>query len=161
VSDFRSSALRSFGLLGALVVVMSTFVAWYDFAVLFSVQQVVHQFVVPVDLWSLYPLAAALLCAGALACTWIVGVSSGRVAGAIASLLSLGVVVYAAVRILDIPGLAIDQLPPGLAHAVEAATNLEGGPFLALLGGIMLSLGALGVLFPARAGSEQRWAPSA
>ena len=165
MSDPRSIALRTVGFLGALLVVMSTFVAWYDFDVAFATRGVAHEFVVPVDLWSLYPLAAALLSAGAIACVTIVGFGTSRAIGAAGALLGLGVVVYSAVRILDVPALELDRLPANVQATTQAATHLDGGAFMALLGGILLCLGALGVLMPsetpARAPSDQgRVAPA-
>lgn len=165
MSDPRSVALRTVGFLGALLVVISTFLAWYDFDVAFATRGVAHEFVVPVDLWSLYPLAAALLSAGTIACVTIVGFGTSRAIGAAGALLGLGIVVYSAVRILDVPALEIDRLPGSLHGTTQAATHLEGGAFMALLGGIFLCLGALGVLMPSaspeRAPSDQgRVAPA-
>jgi hypothetical protein len=140
--------LRTFGNVGAAIVVMATFVAWYDFSVALAVPGA--KFVVPVSLWSLYPGAAALLCAGAVAILVLVNVpwlSAQRAAGVVACVLGAGIVVYAVVRIFDIPDLGVFQVPrPVGAEALEAGTDLDGGPFLALVGGFMLTLGALPVL---------------
>jgi hypothetical protein len=165
VPDARSIALRTAGFLGALLVVISTFVAWYDFDVAFVTLGVAHAFVVPVDLWSLYPLAAALLSAGAIACVTIVAFGTSRALGAVGALLGLGIVVYSGVRILDIPALEVGRLPANVPATAQAATNLDGGAFMALLGGILLCFGALSVLMPsetpARAPSAQsRVAPA-
>jgi hypothetical protein len=142
---------RAFGNVGAAVVLMSTFVPWYDFNVALPTPGT--QFDVPVSLWSLYPGAAGLLTAAAVAVLLVANVpslSARRAAGVAAALLGLAVTVYAAARILDIPGLAIFQVPrPAGADALEAGTQLDGGPFLSLLGGFMLTLGSLPVILPA------------
>jgi hypothetical protein len=95
----------------------------------------------------------------------IVGFGTSRAIGAAGALLGLGVVVYSAVRILDVPALEVDRLPANVQATTQAATYLDGGAFMALLGGILLCLGALGVLMtsatPARAPSDQgRVAPA-
>jgi hypothetical protein len=151
--------LRTFGNVGAAIVVMATFVAWYDFQVALAVPGAV--FVVPVSLWSLYPAAAGLLCAGAAVVLLIVNVpslSAQRAAGAVACALGAAITVYSAVRIFDIPDLGVFRVPRpgGGAGALAANTDLDGGPFLALIGGFMLILGALPVLATAVPRVDQR-----
>lgn len=147
MSDNTRSMLRLFGILGAVLVVMGTFVAWYSYEVVITTAPVAHVFVVPVDLWSLYPLAAALLVAGAAAIMVLVSVpalAARRAAGMAAGLLGLGITVYAAIRCFDMPDLGVGPI----GGALEAETNLDGGPFLAFTGGALLILGSLPVLLP-------------
>jgi hypothetical protein len=147
MSDYTRSMLRLFGILGAGLVLFGTFVAWYSYEVVITAAPVAHVFVVPVDLWSLYPGAAALLVAGAVAIMVLVGVpalAARRAAGVAAGLLGLGITVYAAIRCFDIPDLGVGPI----GGALEAETNLDGGPFLALGGGALLILGSLPVLLP-------------
>jgi hypothetical protein len=143
--------LRTFGNLGALVAVLSTFVAWYSFEVAFAVPAV--QFSVPVSLWSLYPGASALLTLAAIGGAALVNVpalASSRRAGAALALLGLAIAVYSAVRILDVPSLAVVDVPrPAGYGTLKEATNLDGGPFLSLAGGFLLALGALPMLLAA------------
>jgi predicted phage tail protein len=111
---------------------------WYDFTVVAPVPPVVHRFVVPVDLWSLYPLAASLLTAGAVVYTLLLALSSHRAAGIAELAIGVAAIVYCLVRIFDIPALA----------AANAATVLDGTPFLALIGACLLALGSFALLAP-------------
>jgi hypothetical protein len=128
-----------FGFAGALLLVVSTFMPWYDFTVVVPVPPVVHDFVVPVDLWSLYPLAAAALTGGAIIYAGLLAFFSHRAAGIAAFAIGLVATGYCAVRILDIPMLATGH----------AATVLDGAPFLALIGACVLALGSFALLAPA------------
>jgi hypothetical protein len=147
MSDYTRSMLRLFGFLGGGLVVLGTFVAWYSYEVVITTAPVAHVFVVPVDLWSLYPGAAALLVAGAVAIMLLVGVpalAARRAVGVAAGLLGLGITVYAAIRCFEIPDLGVGPI----GGALEAETNLDGGPFLTLAGGALLVLGSLPVVLP-------------
>jgi hypothetical protein len=151
MSDSTRSMLRAFGALGASFAVFSTFVAWYTFTVAFDVPAA--QFVVPESLWSLYPAAAALLVAAAivaLVLAYVPALASRRAAGVVIAALGLAVTVYSAVRIFDIPPRSVfDTARPAQYGALEQATDLDGGPFLCLVGGGLMILGSLPVLVPA------------
>jgi hypothetical protein len=150
MSEYTRSMLRLFGALGAGLAVMGTFVAWYDFDVVITGPPIAHMFIVPVDLWSLHPLAATLLLVGAVVSLVLVSVpalAARRFVGMVAGLLGLGITVYAAIRCFDIPHLGVrDAASAGVAGAVQPETTLDGGPFLTLTGGAMLVLGSLPVL---------------
>jgi hypothetical protein len=137
-----------FGFAGALILVVSTFMPWYDFMVVLPPPHLVHEFVVPVDLWSLYPLAAALLTGGAIVYAGLLAFVSHRAAGVLAFLIGLAATVYCAVRIFDIPALATPN----------AATVPDAAPFLALVGACLLALGSFALLAPA--GEELPTRPS-
>ena len=151
MQDSTRSTLKLFGNVGAGLVAFSTLVAWYSFHVAFSVPATA--FWVPESLWSLYPGAAALICAGALVGLALVNVPSlaqTRWAGVAIALVGLAVVVYSAVRILDLPSFGVfDVARPFGYGTIERGTDLDGGPFLALTGGFLLTLGALPVLVTA------------
>jgi hypothetical protein len=161
MSDSTRSMFRTFGNLGAILVVMAAFVAWYDFDVAFAVPGVA--FSVPISLWSLYPGAAALLTVAALAgfiLANVPGFAVRRATAVVAFLLGLAITVYSAVRVLDAPHIAVFQLPrPAGTGALEASTHLDGGPFLSLMGGFLVTLGSLPLLVPARE-RARRGAPS-
>jgi tryptophan-associated transmembrane protein len=148
--DSTRSMLRTYGALGAALVVFSTFVAWYSFRVAFDVPAA--EFVVPESLWSLYPLAAAFLVAGsivALVCAYVPALASRRAAGVVIAALGIAVIVYSAVRIFDYPPRSLfDTARPAQYGALEQVTDLDGGPFLCLVGGGLLILGSLPVLVP-------------
>jgi hypothetical protein len=156
MSDHSRSRLKTFGTLGALLAIFSTFVAWYSFRAVFTVPAV--EFWVPQSLWSLYPLAAALITAAALAGLTLAHVRSlaaSRTAGAAIALLGLAITVYSAVRIFDVPALGVTEVPRPAGYApLEQDTQLGGGPFLGLAGGFLLTLGSLPMLVTA--GERQR-----
>jgi hypothetical protein len=156
MANSSRSLLKTFGTLGAVLTIFSTFVSWYSFQVVFTVPAL--EVWVPQSLWSLYPIAAALITAAALAGLVLVHVRSlahSRTAGAIIALLGLAIVVYSAVRVFDVPALGVTDVPrpPGYAP-LEQHTQLDGGPFLSLAGGFLLTLGSLPMLVAA--GERQR-----
>jgi hypothetical protein len=135
------------GILGAAIVVTSTFVSWYTFDVAVSIAGVADVFVVPVTLWNYAPIAAALLVLAA-----VVGVALYALPPELASrpmrigagVLGLAVAAYALYRCLDVPELGLP------AAAGRTDTTVDGGPFLALGGGILQALGALPALMRKR-----------
>jgi hypothetical protein len=156
MANSSRSLLKTFGTLGAIVAIFSTFVAWYSFQVVFTVPAV--EFGVPQSLWSLYPLAAALITAAAFAALALVNVPSlaqSRTAGAVIALLGLAIAVYSAVRVFDVPALGVTDVPRPAGYApLEQDTQLAAGPFLSLAGGVLLTLGSLPMLVPS--GARQR-----
>jgi hypothetical protein len=145
------SPLTTFGTLGAILTIFSTFVAWYSFRAVVTVPGL--ELWVPRSLWSLYPLAAALITAAAFAGLALVNVPSlaaSRTAGTIIALLGLAITVYSAVRVFDVPALGVTEVPRPAGYApLEQDTQLDGGPFLSLAGGFLLTLGSLPVLLAA------------
>jgi hypothetical protein len=151
MANSSRSLLKTFGTLGAIVTIFSTFVAWYSFQAVFTVPAVEVR--VPQSLWSLYPLAAALITVAALAGLALVNVRSlaqSRTAGAIIALLGVAIAVYSAVRVFDVPALGVTDVPRPAGYApLEQDTQLDGGPFLGLVGGFLLTLSSLPMLVPA------------
>lgn len=156
MSDHSRSRLKTFGTLGALLAIFSTFVAWYSFRAVFTVPAI--EFWVPQSLWSLYPLAAALITAaavGGIALMHARSLAPSRMVGATIALLGVAITVYSAVRIFDVPALGVTEVPRPAGYApVEQDTQLDGGPFLSLAGGFLLALGSLPMLMAA--GERQR-----
>jgi hypothetical protein len=151
MSDFTRATLRAFGSLGATLVVLSTFITWYTFDVVFRVGSTVHEFAVGVDLWGPYTLAGILLVVGGAVGLVLVNMppaASSRPAGIVAAAIAVAVVVYAVIRCLQIPDLGISQIASALAGGASAGTHLDGGPFLAIAGGLMLFAGAASLLVP-------------
>jgi hypothetical protein len=147
--------LRGLGALGATAAAMATFLPWYVFAVVFAPAGVTHAVAVPVTLWGLTTLAPILIVTGATAALVCLAMVDERWAGVIEALIGLGIAVYALVRCFDIPALGVNTVSQILPGA-KAATTLEGGPFLALTGGLMLLAGSVGDLLP---GAPERPAP--
>jgi hypothetical protein len=147
MSTDTRALLRSLAALGATVAVLATFLPWYRFEVVIPPLGRVpaHIFSVPVTLWGFTTLAPILIVVAAVVAMTCITMIDGRVAGVVTGLVGLGILAYAIVRAADVPSLAV----PGPAAAVHAVTRLDGGPFLALAGGLMLTIGALGDLAPA------------
>jgi hypothetical protein len=121
---------------------------------------VTHVVAVPVDLWSTSSLAAGILLAVAVAAVVLLSVESapaGR-AAVVVAVMGLGVAAYAAVRCFVLPDLGMDVAPAvaGPGAAVGAQTHLDGGPFLALAGALMLIAGAAGLLPDSAVAREAR-----
>jgi hypothetical protein len=163
MNDLTSPLARSFGFLGGVAVAVSTLVAWYDYQVLIAAGRIVHLFEVPINLWSLYPLAAALLMAGALVAMALLAIPpviAARAPSLVAALLGLGIGAYGAIRTFDTPDLGVNT---GARSTIEAQTSMDAGPLLAFVGGAMIVVGALVVLVAAgRAAraSDQRARPA-
>jgi hypothetical protein len=133
--------LRGVAALGATIAFLATFFPWYLFEVVFPTGRVTHVFAVSITLWNFTTLAPVLITLGAvvtLACLTLV---ASRWAGAVEALVGLGILVYAIVRGFDVPDLGVS---PG--GRVDAATDVGGGTFLAIAGGLMVLIGSLGDL---------------
>jgi hypothetical protein len=147
-SDTRA-ALRGVGALGATMAALSTFFAWYVAEVILPAGGVTHVIVVPVTLWGFTTLAPILIVAGATLALVCLAFFESRVAGLVELLAGAGITAYAIVRCFDIPDLGIDAVTRA-APGAHAATTLEGGALLALTGGVLTIIGAIGDLMPAR-----------
>jgi hypothetical protein len=142
--DYTYPLARAFGFLGGIAVAISTMIAWYDYEVVFAARPIPFVFEVPVDLWSYNALAAALLLAGGLVAMALLVVPdtvSPRWPSIVAGLIGLGVTAYALYRCFDTPDLGIRTSP-----AVQARTFVDGGALLAVVGGVIIMLGAIAVL---------------
>lgn len=142
--DYTYPLARAFGFLGGIAVAISTMIAWYDHEVVFDARPIPFVFEVPVDLWSYDALAAALLVAGGLVAMALLvtpDTVSPRWPSAVAGLIGLGVTAYAVYRCFDTPDLGIRT-----SSAVQARTFVDAGPLLAVVGGVVITLGALVVL---------------
>jgi hypothetical protein len=128
--------------IGATIVVFSTVLPWYSFDVVLPAGRVTHIFAVTVTQWGFTTLAPILELAGALAVLLIAGLVPRPAANVSVALIGLAMFVYGLVRCFVVPSLGVELLPGG----VPAVTRLEGGPFIELLGGGILWLGALGDL---------------
>jgi hypothetical protein len=145
--------LRLSAAVGATIALFSTFLPWYAFGVVFPTGELLHVFSVTTTLWGWTTLAPILIIVGATVALIVTAAVPARIAGIAIALIGLGIAAYAIVRCFDVPNLAIRG--PAGAHAV---TELEGGPFLAIAGGVMLFVGGVGELIAAPSPSERsRW----
>jgi hypothetical protein len=154
MSPSTRSLLRVLGTVGAVLVAVATFVSWYEYDVVFRLRGGRRVFEVPVNLWTFDLLAAFLLLAGAVAGSVLLNLPTDwlpRPAGIAAAVMGVGMAVYAAVRCIDVPHLGVAELFPAPREVPpRAETHLDGGPFLALGGSILLVVGSLGAILPAR-----------
>jgi hypothetical protein len=128
--------------------VLATFLPWYSFQVILPVSGVVHIFAVTTTLWGFTTLAPILIVAGSVLALLLAGLVSRPVSNVVVALIGLAIIAYGIVRCFDVPNLGVNILPGGL----EAITQLEGGPFIILSGGLLMVLGALGDLLTVPAG---------
>jgi hypothetical protein len=149
--------LRLSAAVGATIALFATFLPWYSFAVVLPTREVIHIFAVTTTLWGLTTLAPILIVVGAAVALVFTAAVDGRVAGVVVALIGLGITTYAIFRCFEVPNLGIHGGPPG----IRAITELEGGPFVALAGGIMLIVGGVGELIASPAASEGTWASRA
>lgn len=147
-SDTRA-ALRGLGILGATVAGLTTFLPWYVFEVVLPVGGVTHVFAVPITLWGLTTLAPILIVVGAAVALLCLSFVRARWASAVAAVIGLGISAYAVVRCFDVPSFGVDLLPAS-SGLPRAKTQLEGGPILAIGGGLMLLAGSLADLLAPR-----------
>jgi hypothetical protein len=131
---------------GAALVVLSTFVSWYayDIQALGADGGGGQFFSAGADLWRLYaPWGAALVVvAGVGALAMLVPGRLRRVAASVAITAGVAIGVYAIVRMFEVPALGTDSVvlnPNG--SSMVAGTAVDGGAFLALVGGALLAIG--------------------
>jgi hypothetical protein len=144
----RASALRELqadrliGIVGALTVVIATGLAWYAGKITVTAGGVVDHATTGVTLWHVRNLAAWLITIGAAAgiVALLLPVAREWRGGLVAAVLGFGISVYALVAIFDVPDLGSAALI-GSRIAAVATTAVDVGPFVALLGGLLLLVG--------------------
>jgi hypothetical protein len=147
--DYSSLLARTFGFLGAVAVAVSTLLPWYDYEVVVATHPIVNLFEVPVDLWSLYPWAAAALTVGALVAMAMLAIPPAiapRAPSAIAAVIGVGIAAYGIYRAFKVPDLGIHAVPRA---GVDAATVIDAGALLAFVGGLVIVVGSLVVVVSA------------
>lgn len=146
-------------IIGAAVVVVATAITWYTRDVSFAtdVSGVGYTASKSYSLWDLTTLAPVLLVIGATLGAGLILFStptSTRAAPLVAGLIGLGIAGYCVVRCFDLPDFgptgAVNGFLPvpggaGLRASAHASTVLNAGPFIGILGGVLLVAGALGL----------------
>jgi hypothetical protein len=158
MSNVTRTTLQLIGMLGAVLIALATFVAWYSYDVVFAIGRLVHVFSVPADLWGPYTLAAVLLLAGAAFALVLLNLPPAipsRVAGVLVLAIAIAIGAWSIVRAVDIPSLGVGQVS-GPVPTAAAQTSVTGGPFLALAGAVMLAAGSLPLLAAASASERAR-----
>jgi hypothetical protein len=146
----RGSALRQLeadrviGIVGALTVVVATGLSWYSGTVTVTAGRVVDHATTQVSLWHVHNLAAWLITIGACAgiVLLLLPIAMEWRGGMAAAVAGFGICVYSVVAMFDVPAPASAALIGGrIAAASTAAVDV--GPFVALLGGLLLLVGAV------------------
>lgn len=146
-------------IVGAVVVFIATAISWYTHDVSFatSVDGVGYASSKSYALWDLTTLAPVLLVVAAALGAGLLLFStpgSGRAAAAVAGLLGLAIVAYCVVKCFDLPDLGptgdvAGFLPvpgeAGAAASAHASTTLNAGPFVGIVGGLLMVAGAFGL----------------
>jgi hypothetical protein len=144
--------------IGAVVVFVSTAITWYtrEVSVAAAAGQVGFSSSNSYTLWDLTTLAPVLLVVAAASAAVLVLFAppdSSRPAAAAAGLMGLGITAYCVVKCFDLPDLGPTGALQGLVLLPEggsgvsasASTVLNAGPFVGLVGGLMLFAGAVGL----------------
>ena len=135
---------------GAVVVFVATAVTWYTHDVSAATQagQAAYSSSKSYTLWDLTTLAPVLLVIGAALGAALLLFSSARAAAAVAGLLGLGITAYCVVKCFDFPDLgptgAVSLPLPGGSVGASASTVLNAGPFVGMVGGLLLVASAVG-----------------
>jgi hypothetical protein len=162
-------------IVGAVVVFLATAISWYTRDVSFATNAagVGYASSKTYTLWDLTTLAPVLLVLAAAAAAGIVlftSPASARRAGGIAGLLGLGITAYCVVKCFDLPDFGptgdVNSFLPvaggsGIGVSAQASTVLDAGPFVGIVGGLMIVAGALGLPSQAPQASPRRRPSSA
>jgi hypothetical protein len=162
-------------IVGAVVVFVATAISWYTRDVSFAtnVGEVGYASSKSYTLWDLTTLAPVLLVIAAALGAGLVLFStpgSARVAAALAGILGLGITAYCVVKCFDIPDLGptgdVNGFLPvqgaaGVTASAHASTVLNAGPFVGIVGSLMMVAGAFGLAAESSRESTERRTPSA
>lgn len=146
----RTSAVRDLqgdrviGIVGALTVVVATGLAWYSGTITLTAGGFVDHATTQLSLWHVHNLAAWLITIGACAGIVLLLLPSAMEwrGGMAAAVAGFGISVYSLVAIFDVPAAGSAALIGGRIAAVST-TAVDVGPFVALLGGLLLLAGSI------------------
>jgi hypothetical protein len=135
---------RLIGIVGAVVILVSTAVAWYTREVTVTFAGSTTKSSVGVTLWDARELAAWLVTIAAVIGAIMLALPAAKeyAGGQIASVLGFGVVVYSLVSMFVLPNLGAADITNAVGSAT-VKTSVTVGPFLCALGGLMLSIGGV------------------
>ena len=123
--------LRVTGTLGATFTIVATFLPWYEFAAILRAGSVTHIFDLATTLWTFTTVAPILIVVGGSVALVCFAILESSIAGILNALIGLAIAVYAVVRCVDVPALGV----------------VAGGTLLALAGGLMMMIAAVGELW--------------
>jgi hypothetical protein len=135
---------RIVSLLGAILVLVATALTWYSRDVAVTIGATPANSSSGFSLWDLREVAAWLIAGAAVfgALMPVVLRVDERSAGRLTVFAGLGIVLYSAVAIFQVPALGSGVFDTAFAD-VTVKTSIGVGPFLAIAGGILLSLGGI------------------
>jgi hypothetical protein len=144
----RVSALRNLeadrviGIVGALTVVVATGLSWYSGKVTVTAGRFVDHATTQISLWHVHNLAAYLItiaaCAGIV--LLLLPIAMAWRSGMAAAVAGFGICVYSLVAMFALPEPGSAALD-GRFLGVAVSTSVDVGPFVALLGGVLLLIG--------------------
>jgi hypothetical protein len=135
---------RVLGIVGAAVVVVATGLSWYTQRSSLTIGGLVQHSSTGNSLWHVHTFAAWLLVAGAAVGVIALLLAASREwrGGMVTATAGLGIIVYGLVAMVDLPDLGSVAIV-GPVAAVSVATSVDVGPFVAVLGGFLLTIGGL------------------
>jgi hypothetical protein len=135
---------RVIGIVGAALVLVATGLSWYSQRMSVSVSGLVVNSSTSDSLWHVRDLAGWLIVGGAATGVVSLLVAPGKEwrAGMLAAVAGFGILVYSVVAAFDVPNLGSGAIVGAQAAAV-VDTVVDVGPFVAMLGGVLLMIGGL------------------
>jgi hypothetical protein len=160
-------------IVGAVVVFIATAISWYTHDVSFAtnINGVSYASSKSYALWDLTTLAPVLLVVAAALGAGLLVFSipgSGRATATVAGLFGLAIVAYCVVKCFDLPDLGPTgdvsgflPVPGGAGASAHASTTLNAGPFVGIVGGLLMVAGAFGLATEAAASPTEPRAAAA
>jgi hypothetical protein len=166
---FRTSHVLA--ILGAVIVFVATAITWYthDVSVATNATQVAYESNTSFTLWDVTTLAPVLLVVAAAVGVVVLlfaPLSASRATAIIAGLLGLGITAYCVVKCFNFPDLGptgdVTLVLPGAGAAVSAtaSTTLNAGPFVGIVGGLLMAASALGLAEAPETAAQERGSSS-
>jgi tryptophan-associated transmembrane protein len=133
---------RVIGIVGAITVFVATGLSWYSQQVTIRFGQLVDTFTTHSTLWEARNLAAWLLCIAAAIGLGSLLVTPRReqIGGTVAAVAGFGIALYGFVALFVVPAAGSLTVVGGHVGTV-ASTSLDAGPFVAMIGGVLLWIG--------------------
>jgi hypothetical protein len=135
---------RVIGIVGAVLIIVATAVAWYTREVTVTFAGSTTTSSAGLTLWDVRELAAWLVTIGAVVGALALVIPSARQYNGeqIAGIIGFGIVVYSFVAMFVLPDGSASEIT-GAVGAATVKMSVTVGPFLCALGGLMLSIGGI------------------
>jgi hypothetical protein len=135
---------RVIGIVGAVLIIVATAVAWYTREITVTFAGSTSTSSEGLTLWDVRELAAWLVTIGAVvgALALVLPTATQYRGEQIAGIIGFGVVVYSFVAMFVLPNVGASEIT-GAVGTATVKTSVTVGPFLCALGGLMLSIGGI------------------